>query len=513
MRLCTLAAFVSGASALHLSGPMDDRLNACSALHCPDSWGPDPDDFDGMGISFPTFVNPATGNSGRFLYELEYVLNVLGHDDGRTLGEYTYYDGEMTDATCASTDANDAAGAADFDACAAVTDLDDDTACLAVMKDAITATAGSAATCVVKAGGTTADTEACACVTDLDDTTACSAVVAEGGGEACDYTQAEPEVEDEAACTYTAAERVPKTRTAVGKTGLTHLQCMCTNCASTVEAIFQPVSRDLCKVISDVDQPCATELATCETAEGNLRTSGTAATFDSVYAVIGGPVDANGAATPNPNQCSPAASFFAYKNDWKLNEFAAEAEDGTCTKAGSCTAVAEADATECEAAADQTACEAIESSEAAATCESTDATDATGDADFDECAAVTALDTSTACEAVKTAAIETCAADGAANGAAIDPGACTYTPAVPAADKCAWGGATVLGAEVVAYQKCIANSRATAFDADHNCLTSVGASTCGGEYQCTYVVEDVKTSGAAATAAAVSIVALAIANL
>jgi hypothetical protein len=32
MRLCTLAAFVSGASALHLSGPMDDRLNACSAL-------------------------------------------------------------------------------------------------------------------------------------------------------------------------------------------------------------------------------------------------------------------------------------------------------------------------------------------------------------------------------------------------------------------------------------------------------------------------------------------------
>ncbi len=31
MRLCTLAAFVGGASALHLSGPMDDRLNACSA--------------------------------------------------------------------------------------------------------------------------------------------------------------------------------------------------------------------------------------------------------------------------------------------------------------------------------------------------------------------------------------------------------------------------------------------------------------------------------------------------
>ena len=31
MRLCTLAAFVSGASALHLAGPMDDRLSACAA--------------------------------------------------------------------------------------------------------------------------------------------------------------------------------------------------------------------------------------------------------------------------------------------------------------------------------------------------------------------------------------------------------------------------------------------------------------------------------------------------
>ena len=82
--------------------------------NCPDSWGPDPDDFDGMGISFPTFVNPATGNSGRFLYELEYVLDVLGHDTGRTKGEYTYYDGTMTDATCESTAASDAAGDADF---------------------------------------------------------------------------------------------------------------------------------------------------------------------------------------------------------------------------------------------------------------------------------------------------------------------------------------------------------------------------------------------------------------
>jgi hypothetical protein len=31
MRLYTLAAFASTASALHLAGPMDDRLTACAA--------------------------------------------------------------------------------------------------------------------------------------------------------------------------------------------------------------------------------------------------------------------------------------------------------------------------------------------------------------------------------------------------------------------------------------------------------------------------------------------------
>ncbi len=417
-------------------------------------------------------------------------------------------------ATCESTAADDAAGAADFDACAAVTALDDDTACLAVMKAAITASPGSAATCVVKTGGSAVDTEACACVTALDTDTACVAEVGEGGGAACDYSPAVSPVVDEPACTYTAAARVQKTRTAVGKTGLNHLDCMCRNCASTVEAIFQPVSRDLCKVISDVTLPCGTELAACEAAEGNIRESGSAAGFDSVYTVVGGPEYVGGAGAPSTNKCSPAASFMAYKNDWKLNEFAAEAADGTCTIAetpAACTAIAAADAAECGAADAQAACEAIES---AATCESTAADDAAGAADFDACAAVTgaALADSTACLAVKTAATETCAADGAENGAAVDPGACTYTAA---ASKCTWGGgvaATVLGAEVVAYQKCIAASRIGAFEADYNCLTNVGAATCGGTYQCTYVEED-KSSGAAATAAAVSIVALVVANL
>jgi hypothetical protein len=205
----------------------------------------------------------------------------------------------------------------------------------------------------------------------------------------------------------------------------------------------------------------------------------------------------------------------AYKNDWKLNEFADEADDGTCTKAGAaaaCVAVDEADADACGAAADQTACEAIETAESAATCVAIAA------ADNDACAAVTGsdLDDATACDAVKTGATETCLADGAENGAAVDPGACTYTPAADAADKCDWeaaGADTVLSAEVVAYQKCIAASRAAAFEADFNCLTNVGASTCGGEYECTYVEEDDKTSGATTTTVAACIVALVAANL
>lgn len=505
MRLCTLAAFVSGASALHLSGPMDDRLSACAAEHCPDSWGSDPEDYDGMGISFPTFVNPATGNSGRFLYDLDYVLDVLGYDtEARPKGAYTYYDGDMTTATCVET--AQVSVTADATACTAAGA--DEAACEAVMKSEITASAGSAATCAATAAGT--DDEACACVTDLGDATACEAA------GACTYTGAVAAVLAEAACTYTPAAREQKTRTAVSSDGADHLDCMCKNCATTVEAIFQPVSRDLCKVISNVDLPCGTELAACEAEEGALRTSGTAATFDSIYPNHGGPGDVAGMGAPSPNQCSPAASFLAYKNDWKLNEFAAEADDGTCTKAGAaaaCVAKDAADADACGAAADQTACEAIETAASDATCVAIAA------ADNVACAAVTDLDDATACDAVKTDATETCLADGAENGAAVDPGACTYTPAAAAADKCDWeaaGADTVLSAEVVAYQKCIAASRAAAFEADFNCLTNVGASTCGGEYECTYVEpveEDDKTSGATTTTVAACIVALVAANL
>ena len=480
---------------------------ALSLQHCPDSWGSDPEDYDGMGISFPTFVNPATGNSGRFLYDLEYVLNVLGHDTAnRTKGPYTYYDGEMTTATCVET--AQVSVTADADACTAAGE--DETACAAVNKSAITASAGSDATCAATVSGT--HDEECACVTALD---ADTDGMAAGN---CTYTDAVPEVQDEAACTYTPAVPVLKTRTALSSDGADHLGCMCTNCAATVEAIFQPVSRDLCKVISDVDLPCGTELTACEAEEGDLRDSGTAANFDSIYPNHGGPGDVAGMGAPSPNQCSPAASFLAYKNDWKLNEFAAEADDNTCTKAGAaaaCVAVDEADADACGAAADQTACEAIETTASPATCV------AIAEADNAACAAVTGtdLDDDAACLAVKTGAMETCLADGAENGAAVDPGACTYTPAATSADKCTWvaaGADTVLSAEVVAYQKCIAASRAAAFEADFNCLTNVGASTCGGEYECTYVEpveEDDKTSGATTTTVAACIVALVAANL
>jgi len=247
----------------------------------------------------------------------------------------------------------------------------------------------------------------------------------------------------------------------------------------------------VCTVLGH-DLPCATELAACEVAEADTRSSGSAATFDSVYSVFGGPGDSRGKWTPSDSVCSPAASFGAYKNDYKLNEFAAEADDGTCTKEGTaavCVALDDADADACGALTTETDCLALVTAASDADCTETAETSVADDKAL--CDAVTTLDDDgAACMAVKTTATETCAADGAENGAAVDPDACTYHPAAEEASKCAWspaGADTVLSAEVVDYQTCIASSRASAYQADMNCLESVGAATCGGEYECTYV--------------------------
>ena len=71
MKLFALFAIAAISAALHLSGPMDDRLRACQAANCPASttggWGTDADNFQGMGISFETFVAPPTGWRRRLL--------------------------------------------------------------------------------------------------------------------------------------------------------------------------------------------------------------------------------------------------------------------------------------------------------------------------------------------------------------------------------------------------------------------------------------------------------------
>lgn len=83
---------------------------------------------------------------------------------------------------------------ADRDACDAVEDLDDDTACGHVKK---TSTCTETATT-----SNSVDRAACAAVVDLDDDTACGLVVKDGtvGEPACTYT----DLSTEAACTYTA---------------------------------------------------------------------------------------------------------------------------------------------------------------------------------------------------------------------------------------------------------------------------------------------------------------------
>jgi hypothetical protein len=559
--------------------PIADPAPACVAQNCPDtSWSTDPDDFDGMGISFPTFVAPPTGNSQRWINELGYVLDVIGYSTGTCVstaagdavgdtdfdacaavtaladdtacvaimtaatddaadaaactytptfahGEYTYKDGVGTCAETATTSVP-----ADTAACAAVTALGDATACEAVSKDGVTASAGSAATCVEAAATSVdADAEACACVTDLTSATACEAVMTAATDDndlkACTYSPSVPPVDDQA-CTYTPPQEKTKTATD-STTAIAHMTCMCNNCAGAVEAIFQPVGRSVCEVLG-ADMPCKTELAACEaSAAGALATSGSTATFDTVFTPVGGPGSASVMAPSTVSQCSPAAAFGAYKVDWKLDEFAAEAADGTCTKEGAaetpavCTAAdAAADAvtaSACAAATDEAACGDIGMTHVG-TCTETAETSVAADADL--CAAVTGtdLDDATACEAVKTTATETCAVDGAAAGAAVDPSACTYTPALPRETTCTWnplipaGADTVLAAEVVTYQKCIAASRAAAFDPDFNCLVDVGAATCDGDYVCTYVApvaEDTpdKASGASAAAASAGVLA------
>ena len=55
-------------------------------------------------------------------------------------------------------------------------------------------------------------------------------------------------------------------QTATAATNMTaHMECYCTHCGAGVEAIFQPIGRDVCKTFN-IDLPCATEEAACAAA-------------------------------------------------------------------------------------------------------------------------------------------------------------------------------------------------------------------------------------------------------
>ena len=91
MRNLILLGLPAGATALHLSGPMNDALGACRIAYCPEFTLASPDaNMQGTGLNLPAFLAPPL-NAVPFIYDMEYALNVFGSTaGGRTPGPFTY---------------------------------------------------------------------------------------------------------------------------------------------------------------------------------------------------------------------------------------------------------------------------------------------------------------------------------------------------------------------------------------------------------------------------------------
>ena len=76
-------------------------------------------------------------------------------------------------------------------------------------------------------------------------------------------------------------------QTATAATNMTaHMECYCTHCGAGVEAIFQPIGRDVCKTFN-IDLPCATEEAACAAANSDAALyTGTLAGGDLAYTPV-----------------------------------------------------------------------------------------------------------------------------------------------------------------------------------------------------------------------------------
>ena len=91
MRSLILLGLPAVATALHLSGPMNDALGACRATMCPEFNMVAPDaDIQGTGLNLAAFLAPPL-NAVPFIYDMEYALNVFGSTaGGRTPGPFNY---------------------------------------------------------------------------------------------------------------------------------------------------------------------------------------------------------------------------------------------------------------------------------------------------------------------------------------------------------------------------------------------------------------------------------------
>eukprot|EP00947_MAST-08B_sp_MAST-8B-sp1_P004563 g4563.t1 len=312
-----------------------------------------------------------------------------------------------------------AAGNCDYTAapdaalCAAVTgaDLADNTACLAAGNCAYTAAAGAAAASCASAGAASCaatDVAACAAVTALNNNVACAAAGAAAGR-----------------CAYTAP------------------QCSAYTCAATTTHILiGAAATTTCTAATGCDDAtCCTAAPTCDAhtcaTAGNVLIAAAATTS----CITGTCNDATCCAVPlkcNTHTCTTTGNVpiaAAATTDCAITGCV----DATCcvSTAATCAAADTAACAAVTALGDNTACLA------AGNCDYTAAPDAAA------CAAVTALGDNTAClaagncayTAAAGAAAASCASAGAASCAATDVAACAAVTALNNNVACAAAGA------------------------------------------------------------------------
>ena len=99
----------------------------------------------------------------------------------------------------------------------------------------------------------------------------------------------------------------------------TGMQCACTKCGSTLEAIFQPIGRPVCAAMG-TPLPCHAEYETCTSVNGyGPGASGSIENMDLVYPFV----------SPGPSDsiCHPEAAILGYKVAYNLTKDCNE--DGT----------------------------------------------------------------------------------------------------------------------------------------------------------------------------------------